>query len=325
MAKGKTKLSKALVAQTARLHTNAQHREREQRAKLAASKPSLANKSARKNSVAQRSKAQSGVVPFSATDRVLLVGEGDFSFALALVSDSALAIVPENVIATTLDNEDLLREKYPETVGKNIEALRHRGVQVLCGVDATKLEACKSLKARTFDKIVWNFPHVGKGISDQDRNIRENQQVLLAFLAKVSSFIRKRRRSENADDNIEDDEEDHNPTDTSPSRSGTRGTVLITLRDALPYTLWDLPRLAKRPPNPENPRYVLLRSFAFARNHWRDLGYSHLHDQGHVDGIAVGQSGEERTWELAVADPEDDDTWNVKAKQIRSSSKWSRS
>ena len=159
--KSKGKLASALASTTSRLHNNAQHREREQRAQLAASKPS-SSRATRKNAQQQRTKAAAGVVPFSATDRVLLIGEGDFSFARALVRDEKLGIVPANVIATTLDQESELKEKYPETLEANIEELKQKGVFVLCNVDATKLEACKALRGRTFDKIVWNFPHVGK-------------------------------------------------------------------------------------------------------------------------------------------------------------------
>lgn len=245
MAKGKSKLAAALASQTTRLNHNQRERDRERAAQQAKQKTaagsSKARKAARSNSSTQKKRAQAGTIPFSATDRVLLVGEGDFSFALALVLHAALGIVPENVMATTLDREDELAAKYPETAPKNMAALRERGVNVLCGVDGAKLGACKVLRARVFDKIVWNFPHVGKGIADQDRNILENQKVLLAFLAAVPPFLeqgplptpRRKEKQRRGEDEDEDDDDDMHDM---PRK--TRGTVLVTLRDAPPYTLW---------------------------------------------------------------------------------------
>jgi len=136
-------------------------------------------------------------VPFSATDRVLLIGEGDFSFARALVRDEKLGIVPANVIATTLDQENELKEKYPETLEANVEELKQKGVFVLCNVDATKLEACKALRGRTFDKIVWNFPHVGKLLASSQCNSFANARCLQGreLRTRTVTFARTKRLS----------------------------------------------------------------------------------------------------------------------------------
>jgi 25S rRNA (uracil2634-N3)-methyltransferase len=105
----------------------------------------------------------------------------------------------------------------------------------------------------------------------------------------------------------------------------TRGTILITLRNVPPYTLWygyspssgcnthvhrnrDAPRLAKKPPlptsgsTPPNPRYIQLRSFAFNRSAWN--GYEHRMTKGeraHGTG-RTGEGGEDRTWEFCLRD-----------------------
>lgn len=244
--KGKSKLAAALVSQTSRLQKNARDRERSaqeaNKAAIAAGS-SKARRAARTNAATQKKRAQTGTIPFRPTDRVLLVGEGDFSFAVALVSHLSLGIVPENVVATTLDHEDALAAKYPETAASNLQSLRARGVTVLCGVDATKLGACKALRGRLYDRIVWNFPHVGKGIADQDRNVLENQKTLLAFLAAMPPLLehgafprphssRKEQRQPD-EDRDRDQDEDEDMQDEK-----TRGTVLVTLRDSPPYTLW---------------------------------------------------------------------------------------
>jgi 25S rRNA (uracil2634-N3)-methyltransferase len=103
-------------------------------------------------------------IPFNPTDKILLIGEGNFSFAYALVVHPPLPdlqhLPPENVFATAYDTQEECLEKYPEA-RQTIQVLREKGVHVLFGVDATKLEKCAALKGRTFDKVVWNFPHAG--------------------------------------------------------------------------------------------------------------------------------------------------------------------
>lgn len=102
-------------------------------------------------------------IPFKATDKILLIGEGNFSFTRALICDppSALQYLPaSNVVATAYDTEAQCFEKYPEA-HTIVDELRNRGVEIIFGVDAIKLETNSILRSRTFDKIVWNFPHAG--------------------------------------------------------------------------------------------------------------------------------------------------------------------
>lgn len=99
---------------------------------------------------------------------------------------------------------------------------------------------------------------------------------------------------------------------SQPDEIRTRGTVLITLRNVVPYTQWDVPRLAKNPPPPTtggskalpNPQYVLQRSFQFHRDVWK--GYEHRMTKGErVQGKGTtGEGGEDRTWEFYLKDKE---------------------
>ena len=103
-------------------------------------------------------------IPFKATDKILLVGEGNFSFARALVCDPPPVLQylpPANVVATAYDTEEQCFEKYPEAEAI-VQELRSKGAEVVFGVDATKLEKNALFRNRKFDKIVWNFPHAGK-------------------------------------------------------------------------------------------------------------------------------------------------------------------
>ncbi|KZS93320.1 hypothetical protein SISNIDRAFT_77687 [Sistotremastrum niveocremeum HHB9708] len=283
-----------------------------------ASKQSAEREKQKKKKGKGKAVQRSPIIPFSITDRILLVGEGNFSFARSLFSHPVLrSLPPENVIATAYDSEEICYEKYPDAQ-EIVEGLRAKGVVVLFDIDATALEKYSVLKGTQWDRIVWNFPHAGKGIADQDRSILSNQVLLLGFLRSVSPFlapgpppsIRGRRKKKSDDDS---DEEEQESGDEETHTLSTRGTVLVTLRNVPPYTLWDLPKLAKSPPtsHQDNPKYSILRSFQFHRESWP--GYAHRMTKGFVEGTGTGadreklsgkEAGEDRCWEFYLAPSE---------------------
>jgi len=109
-------------------------------------------------------KPRRSTMPFQATDKILLIGEGDFSFSVALLQHPPPPLehlVPANITATSYDTEDECYIKY-SGAQQYVRVLREHGAHVLFGVDATKLEKTSALKGRTFDRIVWNFPHAGE-------------------------------------------------------------------------------------------------------------------------------------------------------------------
>jgi 25S rRNA (uracil2634-N3)-methyltransferase len=116
-----------------------------------------------KKSTAKGQTPRRSTIPFGASDRILLIGEGNFSFAVALLQPLApLEHLPAaNITATALDTEKECHAKYPDAA-ENVRVLRETGAQVLFGVDATKLEKTSALKGKVFDRIVWNFPHAGE-------------------------------------------------------------------------------------------------------------------------------------------------------------------
>ncbi|PBK76617.1 hypothetical protein ARMSODRAFT_876244 [Armillaria solidipes] len=255
-------------------------------------------------------------IPFSATDTILLIGEGNFSFARALIRDAPAALThipPSNITATAYDSEEECYSKYLDA-REIVALLRERGVEVHFGVDASRLDKIALLKGRRWDRICWNFPHAGKSITDQDRNILSNQVLIMNFLRAAASLLKigpipsvtgskkKKRANDDEEEDVEETDEDKS-TDT-----GARGTILITLRNVPPYTLWDIPRLAKHPPlptsgsTPPNPAYIVVRSFAFHRDIWK--GYEHRMTKGeraHGTG-KTGEGGEDRTWEFCLRD-----------------------
>ena len=103
------------------------------------------------------------IIPFKPSDRILLIGEGDFSFARALIDHPPTeldSLPPANITATAYDTEEECYNKYPECLSI-VAFLRDQGVEVVFGVDATRLERHRVLKGRNWDRIVWNFPHAG--------------------------------------------------------------------------------------------------------------------------------------------------------------------
>jgi 25S rRNA (uracil2634-N3)-methyltransferase len=91
--------------------------------------------------------------------------------------------------------------------------------------------------------------YVGKGITDQDRNILSNQLLVLAFLRSAASVLatgsvptifkpRKRMKDDDDDDDgVQQGPEDEDE-DMLNAVEKTRGSILITLRNVSPYTLW---------------------------------------------------------------------------------------
>jgi len=154
MAKGKkTSLRSSLQSQQSRLKIK-------QKAEHAAQ---VAEQKSKKNGKGKAPLPPS-TIPFKPTDRILLIGEGNFSFARALTLNipSSLEDLPSgNVTATAYDAEDDCYVKYPDAQ-IIVQGLREKGVEVLFNVDATKLEKVSALKGRQWDRIVWNFPHAGE-------------------------------------------------------------------------------------------------------------------------------------------------------------------
>lgn len=136
---------------------------------------------------------------------VLLIGEGDFSYCKTLVSSFLTHRVdaeePEGsvgkwrVIATALDSRDAVLRKYRKS-GDNLTFLdAFENVEILFGVDGTKLHEDRELKrifcagSRAPTRIIFNFPHTGAGIKDRERNIVAQQKMLKGFFDSAIKFM----------------------------------------------------------------------------------------------------------------------------------------
>eukprot|EP00128_Syssomonas_multiformis_P017603 Colp12_sorted_trinity150504_noHs@32501 len=152
-------------------------------------------------------------MPYKVDKRILLVGEGNFSFAHSLVE---LLGTGANVVATGFDSEKIMAEKYDDAA-EHIEAVIEAGGEVLHQVDATKLATTKKLD--TYDTVVFNFPHTGSGIKDQLRNIHQNQEMIVKFLTNAAAIL--------------------NPG----------GEIHLTVKRGEPYDSWQVVRLGTKTAN----------------------------------------------------------------------------
>ncbi|KAH8782825.1 hypothetical protein F5883DRAFT_398147, partial [Diaporthe sp. PMI_573] len=223
-------------------------------------------------------------IPFSPEDSILLIGEGDLSFSRTLVEHHYC----ENVTATVLekDLEDLI-SKYPH-VKENVDLIEAEGCKVAYGVDAKKMGpwAKKSGKDSVgiMDRIIFNFPHVGGKSTDVNRQVRYNQELLVEFFKRALLSL-------------------------APG-----GTIIVTLFEGEPYTLWNVRDLAR------HSGLQIERSFRFQASAYP--GYHHARTLGVVKNkqgdVGGGWKGEDRAARSYVFVRKDEVAKPVSKKRKRS-------
>ncbi|KAI1167443.1 hypothetical protein F5B18DRAFT_601795 [Nemania serpens] len=215
-------------------------------------------------------------IPFSPEDKILLVGDGDLSFAASLVEHHFCADVTATVFEK--DREELL-EKYPHAAENIAKIEEEEGCRVLFGVDATKMapftnkpgrskpsgpenahanaDANANAKAHVstsaagiVDRIIFNFPHVGGKSTDVNRQVRYNQELLVSFFQRAIPSL-------------------------APG-----GSIVVTLFEGEPYTLWNIRDLAR------HSSLQVERSFRFQASAYP--GYHHARTLG----VVRNRSGE---------------------------------
>lgn len=206
--------------------------------------------SSKKNQAWQ--KQQRGFIPFDKDDSVLLVGEGDFSFALSIVEEAL--IDPENLIATSFDTREQLLEKYPDIEDTLLKLVEY-GVHIKHGIDATKLAVDlklinpvkaarrKPLKTSLTSKrvplnyIMFNFPHTGRGMKDMERNIRDHQKLVLSYVQnckEVFEVVNNQALNDFGGYNVL-----HN------KNGAFVGKIAMTVFEGEPYDSWAIKSLAR--------------------------------------------------------------------------------
>ncbi|KAL7088169.1 hypothetical protein ACP275_13G111900 [Erythranthe tilingii] len=123
---------------------------------------------------------------YSSRHRVLVVGDGDFSFSASLAVAFRSA---SNMTATSLDSKNFLKKNY-WNAKLNIEELRSRGCMVMHGVDATEMANHRLLGHLNFDRIVYNFPYAGffDHLSRKSQ-LRRHRRLVSLFLKNAKQMI----------------------------------------------------------------------------------------------------------------------------------------
>jgi len=142
--------------------------------------------------------------------RLLLVGEGNFSFASALCEVRGSG---EGLYATSFDGEATLKRKYPDALElrKKVEDM---GGTSLLNVDATKLHKVREFRD-AFRIIAWNFPHLGAGEKDVEKNNEQHRKLLSEFFASAYRCLDQ------------------------------QGVVHVAMKHGEPYKSWKIVQLAK--------------------------------------------------------------------------------
>lgn len=200
---------------------------------------------------------------YASGERILLVGEGNFTFARALCKhvgvekDSSTS----GVYASCLDSEAELRQKYPDAATCRKEIEETLGGTCLLGVDGTRLHKVKEFRG-AFRKIVFNFPHVGSGEKDVDKNIAQHRQLLAAFFSSAMKCL--------------DPEKD--------------GYIHVALKTGEPYKSWKIVQTARA----AAPELELKTAVPFITSAWegyahrRTAGFSERHSSRDSEELAKG-------------------------------------
>lgn len=199
----------------------------------------------------------SGFIPFKNDSSVLLVGEGDFSFAKSIIEEGYVA--PEKLVVTSYDSGvKELQLKYPNSFDENYNFLKENNVTVLFGVDATNLIKTMKITKKTpwhkvagsqwastkLEFIVFNFPHTGRGIKDQDRNIFEHQQLMHKYFASCKQLFQLVNNNQQGKASTESMGGYLTNSDANVDDKGF-GKVCLSLFTGEPYDSWQIKILAK--------------------------------------------------------------------------------
>ncbi|XP_012865124.1 PREDICTED: ferredoxin-fold anticodon-binding domain-containing protein 1 [Dipodomys ordii] len=111
--------------------------------------------------------------------RLLLVGEGNFSFAAALSE----TLDPNSRLIATCLQQPVDFAHDPGT-RKNLLRLRERGTEVRFGVDCTQLANAFEPQDRDFDRIYFNFPHCGR-----KAGVAKNRHLLAKFFQSCADVL----------------------------------------------------------------------------------------------------------------------------------------
>ncbi|XP_062193591.1 heavy metal-associated isoprenylated plant protein 41-like [Phragmites australis] len=123
---------------------------------------------------------------YSSAQSILIVGDGDFSFLLALATTFGSGA---NLVATSLDTYEALKGKYSKAES-NIMGLKRLGATNFHGVDMKTMKFHTDLKNRRFNRIVFNFPHATfNGPENQLHVINLHKELVRVFFRNACHLL----------------------------------------------------------------------------------------------------------------------------------------
>ncbi|MDZ8239998.1 MAG: DUF2431 domain-containing protein [Nostoc sp. ChiQUE01a] len=123
------------------------------------------------------------VLPTASGKKILLLGEGDFSFSLSLAKQVEPPQQPGNIVATSYESQARVGELY-SSGQQNISDLKNQGVEVKHEVDATDIKL--TLGEQKFTSIVFNFPFVP---GPRKTAVKDNVNMLKNFFASAANSV----------------------------------------------------------------------------------------------------------------------------------------
>jgi len=126
---------------------------------------------------------------YEASQNILVLGDGNFTFSLALVRQ--LGGEKVDFTCTSIQSENEMAAVYPG-IEKTLDALKNiPGVEVMHCVDATNLKASFTPGSRMWDRIIFNFPCVPDlpGKDGQHDQMEENRKLVQGILGSATPFL----------------------------------------------------------------------------------------------------------------------------------------
>lgn len=163
-------------------------------------------------------------------------------------------------------------------------------------ISAIKMPSHKAIRRTApFNKIVFNFPHVGGLSTDINRQVRANQELLVAFFKSCKPLLASKfnpvqpRQSVALHESFPEEEDDdlmhdENQDQEDAEDRSSSGQVIISLFDGEPYSLWNIRDLAR------HSGFKVITSWRFPWDAYP--GYRHARTLGKIvprnNGVSAG-------------------------------------
>lgn len=200
------------------------------------------------------------------TDRYQTIGDHTDGEA---AQDSSLVESKGDLDLTSKPSEGLTAEEWLRTDTDVDFPIQPRIGKVLYNIDAMKMGPYHDVVAKAqgrgklgaFDSIQFHFPHVGGKSTDINRQVRYNQELLVAFFKRAILSL------------------------------APKGSIIVTLFEGQPYELWCIRNLARHVGLAVERSFVFQASAYPGYKHARTLGVIR-NKKGEISG--GGWKGEER-------------------------------